>query len=1171
MTEATRILFPLVNGLSGTVFLAVAAVALSRGPRVPYLRHWGWFCLCFALYTFSVLVTGGFVTDPAKATVGIRLAMTLASTSFIALFRFAVEFAKFARGRRLVPVVVGWWAILQCLFWFTRLILAGVAPSEFSRVAPVAGPLMPFYLLYVGITCFVPVLLVVRSYRRDRGRKKTQAAYMLVAFAVGAIASIGSLLPAVLGRQTLIAIVPGLLLPLYPLTITYAMVRHRLWDVRTVLHRTFVWLLLSVLLAIPLYVALRFGMQLFARVGQVELSLLLLAYFYLGYGYLRMVKPRVDHLFQRRSFDPRRAVEGFARQVVGVANPEQLVDMVQRSLDATIYPADTAFIVGDQSSAKWRVFTDVRQGSRSVLVDLDIPEAFVSAALVDASAVDRAQLDAVEGLDLTSGPLAKVDAQVAVPLVQRDRLLGLVLLGYRRNLKPYARATLEFLDQLGAEASKALANALLFEEVDQQRQVLQQLTLTLEERVRDRTQDLEQANEALKELDRYKSHFFANITHELRTPLTMILAPMDSLISGELGGLTDDQRNYLDTIRRNALRLLKLINNLLDLARIEDRRMRLRIRQTSVETLLRDVYERARPLAVRKAIRFAFDCSNETTQLYSDPEQLERVVVNLVANALKFTESGGSVCLRSVDAGGHTEISIEDTGCGIPADKIDTIFERFRQADETTTRRYGGTGIGLALAREVVALHGGTIEATSTVGEGSCFRICLPHGTTHFDPEVVVRIPTGTQAHVGAATRGSGDWTRQVLEGTEYRFLDLSDATERRRVPRPSLRTVRSAKVLLVEDNADVLQFMHLQLAGHYNVYVAQNGREGLDLVRKEMPDVVVTDFMMPEMDGIGLLRALRRDEAISSTPVVMVTAKSEVEDRLEAREAGADVYLSKPFSALELRHVIDRLLQRQEKHVADVVQTQVQSVEIMSAGLAHEIHNPLSYIRTSLFVIGEAINKFLALSQQDGDGRALSEAVQNKHAQLERMHGVAEVGVKRIQEVAELLRRVSRDGFPDEPEMLDFDGAVRNVTSLIAPKDVEQVFLTLELSAPGARVRCVPVKMHQVIRNLVQNAYDCGATKVWVRTGTAAENLIFEVLDDGPGIDPDLVSRMFTPFFTTKEPGKGLGLGLAIVQQLVSEVGGKVTVVGSGSKGGATVRVSLPLVEQFRAGAVGS
>lgn len=678
---------------------------------------------------------------------------------------------------------------------------------------------------------------------------------------------------------------------------------------------------------------------------------------------------------------------------------------------------------------------------------------------------------------------------------------------------------------------------------------------------------LEEAFSKLQIADNLKTQFFNNITHELRTPITMILSPVEMVLAGDMGPLEPNQINCFKTIWRNALKLLKLINSLLDLAKIEENFLRLRIEKTDLVELLREIVEHSRPLALRKAITLDLNILQTRDDLYVDLEKMECVLVNIVANALKFTLEKGRVMVFLDVIADEMQITVSDTGIGIPADKLKSIFERFQQGDATVTRRFGGTGIGLAYAREIVHLHGGRITVESTLGQGSTFVIHLLPGTAHFNDNILDRrVRDKATANLQRKEDGSPrEWARQLQESKEYRFLDIEEVTQIQ-VVECETASPKATKILVVEDTVEILRFIASQLQHEHSVCIAENGRQGLEVAKKEHPDIIITDYMMPEMDGLSLLKALRATSELSDIPIIMLTAKNQLFDRLEAREAGADLYLSKPFSPRELRLAIQQLLQKRGRMVSNMIQAQKKSLEIVTAGLAHEIHNPLSYIKNAFFMISEkteGITKMLAQSDPTADEQ--TKQLQKMQSQIDNMISIANRGINRIEQIVQLVRRYAREGFPSEPTELLLECAIRDVVQLLMPLSENQTEIFLDLQAPNAIVRCIPEEMHQVIRNLGQNAIESleqHGGKVWLRTRCESTSLIFEVEDNGKGIPREYLPRLFTPFFSTKEPGRGMGLGLAITYQVVTQSGGSIEVQSTVGQG-TVFRVTFPLIER--------
>ncbi len=587
---------------------------------------------------------------------------------------------------------------------------------------------------------------------------------------------------------------------------------------------------------------------------------------------------------------------------------------------------------------------------------------------------------------------------------------------------------------------------------------------------------LEHAIGRLEDLDRQKTQFFSNITHELRTPLTIILSQLESILDGDTWALDSKQRELLQPMWSNAIRLLKLINDLLEISKINDGFLRLKLEQSDLHDMLDEIVSHTRPLAARKNIEVNLDLRSRSTDLHVDLEKIERVVINLLSNALKFTEAGGRVDVVLETLNGETCITVADTGIGIPADRLEMIFERFSQADGSVTRRFGGTGIGLAFARDLVEMHGGRIDLQSEVGVGSRFTVHLLHGTEHFQQDLLER-RTHEERSATAGRRGEDreprEWTRQLLERDDYRFLDISLATERRVVDRVD-NGPKATKVLVVEDNVDVLRLISAQLSVEHSVFLAQDGLQGLEMARRERPDVIVTDYMMPRLDGVGLIKELRADPDTADTPIIMVTARGDLDDRLHARGAGADIHLTKPFSPRELRAAVAQLLKKRGIQVSSILRANVRSLEVISAGLAHQIHNPLNYIKSALFVIDQQHRKIRAVVEDPALGtEERLEVMDRAQVRIEQMRQTAERGVERLKQVTELVRRYAREGYPVETTPLLLDQAVRDVARLVAPSRNTDVHLKLDLDAEGCQVDCIPEELQQAIRNLLQNALD--------------------------------------------------------------------------------------------------
>jgi signal transduction histidine kinase len=666
---------------------------------------------------------------------------------------------------------------------------------------------------------------------------------------------------------------------------------------------------------------------------------------------------------------------------------------------------------------------------------------------------------------------------------------------------------------------------------------------------------LEMANEQLKELDRYKNQFFSNITHELKTPLTLILAPTEAITKGEMGKFSPDQQEYFRRIYQNGLRLMKLINDLLDLAKLEDSKLKLRVEEADLGGFVKGLLSNIQPLAERKRIRLIGNIPEAPIPAWIDLDRMEQVFINLLANAVKFTPEEGEISVSVKADGDELEVVVADTGIGVPPDKLELIFDRFSQVDGTTTRKFGGTGIGLALARELTQLHGGRIWAESAGSAGTRMLVRLRAGNDHFDPAALDRRVKKVSTD---KTRRSDDdgipkWSQRFETRNEYKYLAIDEATDRRLAPRddhaPPTRT--DARVLVCEDSKEMLQFIHLQLRGRYQVLLAENGIRGWEMVQKMRPDLVVTDYMMPGMDGLELTNLIKQTKETSHIPVVMLTAKAGTEDRIAGKRSGADEYLGKPFSTSELLAIIDQLLASKENEADRMVSHRMDSVEIIAGRLAHEIHNPLNYMKNGAMLIGKAVVRLnKAIDENSPD---LDQQRAKAQKSIDRLLEQINVGAERIGSTVDLLREYAREGYSPELRTYSLEQGVRNVLSVVRDTDGIQRDVTVDIQPSAGEITCVPQEFHEIVSNLFQNAFDATPVdgSITCRAWGDEERITLEVEDTGEGMSQDVVDKIFSPFFTTKEPGRGMGMGTTITYRLVKKYGGTIDIrsaVGQGT-----------------------
>ena len=441
---------------------------------------------------------------------------------------------------------------------------------------------------------------------------------------------------------------------------------------------------------------------------------------------------------------------------------------------------------------------------------------------------------------------------------------------------------------------------------------LKQRTFELETIVANRTAELAEKNMELQELSTMKSGFFANISHEFRTPLTLIVGQIESL----LPDLKKEQNiNRARMALRNSKILQRLINQLLDLSKFDAKEMKLRASEQNIVPLLKYLTGSFESFAEQKNIFLTFNSSQENIPVYFEQDKIEKIMHNLLSNAIKFTNAGGNVSinvevenkkekpvnedLQQNNSNGDLKIIVRDSGIGIPKDRLPRIFDRFFQVDNSATREYEGTGIGLALIKELVQIHGGGISVESKEGLGTTFTILLPLGKAHLNPDQI----TITENDISEYELIEVEVSRDNIENTE--LIEIEKMTT---------QDNKAKIILIVEDNADMRTYINETLINNYSIIEASNGEQGLGQAISEVPDLIITDVMMPKMDGYELTRELRGNQITSHIPIIMLTAKAAESDRLAGIEYGVDAFLIKPFSTKELQIRVRKLIELREQ-----------------------------------------------------------------------------------------------------------------------------------------------------------------------------------------------------------------------------------------------------------------
>src|SRR5712692_115031 len=667
---------------------------------------------------------------------------------------------------------------------------------------------------------------------------------------------------------------------------------------------------------------------------------------------------------------------------------------------------------------------------------------------------------------------------------------------------------------------------------------------------------LEESNQKLTELDQVKSRFFANISHELRTPLTLLLAPLENLLHRLARSFDEEARQMLVIMQSNGMRLLKLINDLLDLVRLESGVMQVRREPLAVSEFIKGLASAARQMAEDKRLRLETYVDPAIGNILADHDKLEKIILNLQFNALKFTPAGGRVELRAEKQGEEVLFSVQDTGMGISEKNLPFVFDRFWQADGSSKRKFQGVGIGLALVKELAEVQGGKVSVASQEGKGTTFTVRLPYlkadaaaqPKSEEAPEVAVSAP----AQQPAGTVSSDEWLSSLYRRAEL-FPSMTPLHE---IVRPVERSANGArpKLLIADDEPDMLRFLKSQLTAHYQVLEAVDGQQAIEKASQFLPDIILLDMMMPEKDGLQACSEIRQRTPTQSIPIILLTARADEQTKLAALSAGASDFLAKPFSITELHvriknlvesHQYQRKVSKQnqvlESTIEQLKDTETQLVQTeklaslgrMSAGIIHEINNPLNFATTGLYLLRDKA-KYLATEQQEDYTDVLKDV---------------EEGVNRVKTIVSDLRSFSHN----ENEQVDEVDVAELVTASLRFLSHEcKDRVQIEQKLPEHQtIRANKDKLIQVVVNLLQNSLDAFKQKsfdqekptIWIEGRLENGTSRLSIRDNGEGIDPQNLDKIFDPFFTTKDVGEGMGLGLSISYRIVQEYEGRIAV----------------------------
>lgn len=788
-------------------------------------------------------------------------------------------------------------SMLFSLTAFSEYCITGIRKYNWGYIA-YGGLTFNLFALYALIGIIYGIVFIYRQYKIQTNEIiRIRIKYIMSSYIAMNLLTLMNM-PAING----INIYPPGNFCFVPLMIIgYSLLKYRLLDINQFLLKSIIWIIAIFSVIIPIAAVSWIVLRNSENMNILLLSASLTALFSLLLLYFRYILPLVSEKIQKQSYDFRRSINDLNSKIVQVKSVKDLVQLISTMIESKVFASSVSLLLKDFNDNKFRLYNADNYNLQED-VEIDFYHAPVVPELLEKDQVEVNPVyskDRVKFLEL----FRKVNAEIIIPIVFDGSFIGSINIGRKREGN-YKRIEIRFLEQMVNSINIAFSNSLLLNRIEE-------LNLSLENKVEERTCQLQEANKKLRELDRLKSNFFANISHEIRTPLTLILAPVESVLQGD----NDDapERGFFENLQRNAIILLKLINDLLDFSRIEAGQMKMKIREVDMVSFIKSYVSSFSSAAESKGIKFIFEYPDSTVPVFIDTEKMDKILMNLFSNALKFTDKGGFIKIIISNSGGRCSVRFEDSGIGIPADKKETIFDRFSQVDSGSTRKYEGTGIGLALVKEFVELHGGSIDVESrTVNDfpedhGTVFTVYLPEGDEHFRNNANVICLNPCDLEIAGEFQSSFN-TWDTAEFSQWRTQEIQVT-----------RSTGSCNphILIVEDNKDMRNLLGSILNDQYNVHYAVNGEDGYALARRLKPDLIVSDVMMPVMNGYDMTQKIKSDPGLVRVPVILLTAKAEITNKIEGLEFGADDYLTKPFSSRELLTRIKSLLKTRNYELA--------------------------------------------------------------------------------------------------------------------------------------------------------------------------------------------------------------------------------------------------------------